>query len=157
MDGKTLSFEVPRDDLVMAYKGTLTAGTLTGTMEYRRPNRSVSSRKFTGTRATLDPLGTWRLLVQSKSRPERDHEYTIRLAREDDKLVGFYAGSDRKEVKLPEVTLSGIQLSFSVPRSDRIMAYQGTITDDFISGTMEYQREGGGSSSRTFAGTRERR
>ena len=31
------------------------------------------------------------------------------------------------------------------------MAYEGTITDDFISGTMEYQREGGGSSSRTTA------
>ncbi|MCP4817302.1 MAG: hypothetical protein GY888_32705, partial [Planctomycetaceae bacterium] len=64
---------------------------------------------------------------------------------------------DRKEVKLPKVTLSGIQLSFSVPRDNRTMAYQGMITDDFISGTMEYQSEGGGSSSRTFAGTRERR
>ena len=157
LNGKTLSFQVPRDDMVMAYKGTLTEGALTGTMEYRRPNRTPSGRKFTGTRAALDPLGTWRLLVQSKSRPERDHEYTIRLAREGGKLVGFYAGSDRKEVKLPEVTLSGIQLSFSVPRDNRTMAYQGMITDDFISGTMEYRNEGGGSSSRTFAGTRERR
>jgi hypothetical protein len=157
LKGKTLSFEVPRDDLVMAYKGTLTADSITGTMEYRRPNRNPSSRQFSATREKLDPAGTWRLLVESKSRPERDHEYTIRLAREEGKLVGFYAGSDRKESKVPQLTMAGNRISFSVPQEERTLAYEGTITDDFISGTMEYQFPDRDSRNRTFTGTRERR
>jgi YVTN family beta-propeller protein len=154
---KTLSFEVPRDDLIMAYKGTLAADSITGTMEYRRANRTRSSRQFSATREQLNPTGTWRLLVESKSRPERDHEYTIRLAREEGKLVGFYAGSDRKETKVPQLTMAGSRISFSVPQEERTLAYQGTITDDFISGTMEYQFPDRDSRNRTFTGTREKR
>ena len=96
-------------------------------------------------------------MVESKSRPDRDHEYTIRVAREEGKLVGYYAGSDRKEVKVPELSMAGSEISFSVLRGETTQAYRGTITDDFISGTMEYQFPDRDSRKRTFAATRERR
>ena len=157
LKGKTLSFEAPRDDLVLAYQGTLSDNAITGTMEYRRPNRTPSSRQFSATRRTLNPSGTWRLLVESKSRPDRDHEYTIRVAREEGKLVGYYAGSDRKEIKVPELSMAGNELSFSVPRGETTQAYQGTITDDFISGKMEYQFPDRDSRKRSFTAIREKR
>lgn len=156
LKGKTLSFQVPRDDLVLAYEGTLSNNSITGTMEYRRPNRRPSSRQFSATRATLNPSGTWRLLVESKSRPDRDHEYTIRVAREEGELVGYYASSDRKETKVPELAMAGNRISFTVPRGETTLVYQGTITDDFISGTMEYQFEDRDSRKRNFTATRER-
>jgi len=156
LKGKTLSFQVPRDDLVLAYEGTLSNNSITGTMEYRRPNRRPSSRQFSATRATLNPSGTWRLLVESKSRPDRDHEYTIRVAREEGELVGYYASSDRKETKVPELSMAGNRISFTVPRGETTLVYQGTITDDFISGTMEYQFEDRDSRKRNFTATRER-
>ena len=152
-----ISFEVPRDDLTKAYQGTLTDNSIRGTMEYRRANRTPSSREFSATRTELNPAGTWRLLVESKSRPERDREYTIRVAREDNKLVGYFAGSDRKEIKVPQLSMTGTQISFSVPRNETTMAYEGTITDDFISGTMEYQTADRDPRKRTFAATREKR
>ncbi len=47
-------------------------------------------------------------------------------------------------------------LSFSVPRGETTQAYQGTITDDFISGTMEYQFSDRDPRKRSFTATRER-
>ena len=110
------------------------------------------------TETTANPLGTWRLAVKSKSRPDRDHMYSIRISREGGKLVGVHTRSKSRTAKATSVTLSGSELSFTVPRNSKmIMAYKGTIAGDSISGTMEYRPQDGSPSRRKFSGTREKR
>ena len=110
------------------------------------------------TQTTANPVGTWRLAVKSKSRPDRDHMYSIQISREGDKLVGVHTRSKSRTVKATSVTLSGSELSFTVPRSSSvIMVYKGTIAGDSISGTMEYRPQDGSPSRRKFSGTREKR
>jgi len=110
------------------------------------------------TETTADPVGTWRLAVKSKSRPDRDHMYSIRISREGGKLVGVHTRSKSRTAKATSVTLSGSELSFTVPRNSKmIMAYKGTIAGDSISGTMEYRPQDGSPSRRKFSGTREKR
>ena len=104
-------------------------------------------------------VGTWRLAVESKSQPDRDHLYTLRISREGDKLVIVHVRSRSREAKATDITLKGTQLSFTVPRSSNNMFYQGTITEDLISGTMEYRSpdrptRSSSRSSRLFVGTR---
>ena len=110
------------------------------------------------TETTADPVGTWRLAVKSKSRPDRDHMYSIRISREGGKLVGVHTRSKSRTAKATSVTLSGSELSFTVPRNSKmIMAYKGTIAGDSISGSMEYRPKDGSPSRRKFSGTREKR
>ena len=110
------------------------------------------------TETTANPVGTWRLAVKSKSRPDRDHMYSIQISREGDKLVGVHTRSKSRTVKATSVTLSGSELSFTVPRNSKMtMAYKGTIAGDSISGTMEYRPQDGSPSRRKFSGTREKR
>ena len=110
------------------------------------------------TETTANPVGTWRLAVKSKSRPDRDHMYSIQITREGDKLVGVHTRSKSKPVKATSVTRSGSELSFTVPRSSSvIMVYKGTIAGDSISGTMEYRPQDGSPSRRKFSGRREKR
>ena len=110
------------------------------------------------TETTADPVGTWRLAVKSKSRPDRDHMYSIRISREGGKLVGVHTRSKSRTAKATSVTLSGSELSFTFPRNSKmIMAYKGTIAGDSISGTMEYRPQDGSPSRRKFSGTREKR
>ena len=116
------------------------------------------------TAETVNPIGTWRLAVESKSQPDRDHLYTIRVSREGDKLVIVHARSRTREAKATHVTLNGTQLSFVVPRSSNVMFYQGTITEDLFSGTMEYRSSDrplrpsrSSRGRRLFVGTREKR
>ena len=111
------------------------------------------------TAGKANPVGTWQLAVESKSRPDREHRYTLRVSRKADKLVIVHVRSRSKETQATGVTLKGARLTFTVPNSSNNMFYQGTITEDLISGTMEYrslERPSRPSrSSRLFVGTRE--
>ena len=84
--------------------------------------------------------------------------YSIQISREGDKLVGVHTRSKSRTAKATSVTLSGSELSFTVPRNSKmIMAYKGTIAGDSLSGTMEYRPQDGSPSRRKFSGTREKR
>jgi|GEM_PF-1693967 len=144
-------------------KKTKKRGEARSRQQGKERGREKPRQARTGTQESrkASPVGTWRLAVESKSRPERDHLYTLRVSREGDKLVIVHVRSRSREAKATSVKLEGTRLSFTVATSSNNMFYQGRITEDLIRGTMEYRSPDQPSkpsrSSRAFVGTRDTR
>ncbi len=86
----------------------------------------------------VNPSGTWKW--ESTFR-DRTFKRVLKLAIEDDKLVGTYKGR-RDEVEIEEAKLSGDTISFQLTRQfeDRTftLKYRGKIDDDTIQGEVEW-------------------
>ena len=103
----------------------------------------------------VDPVGTWKLAVKSESQGQRTS--TIKISRQEGKLVAVSTGTRAGEVKASEVKLTGSQLSITLSANDIAQGltavYVGTIKGDSITGSVEYQvRDRSG--KRDFTGSR---
>ena len=112
----------------------------------------------TGDEEELDVSGTWQVAVESMSRPRRPHQHTLRISRQDGQWTVEYQSSRSQRDRASDVKLTGSELSFSVPRGRGVTAvYRGTVSGDFISGTLEYSDGGRVVGRRDFSGARQTR
>ena len=101
-------------------------------------------------KSKADPSGTWKWEV-AFGNFERD--YTLRLKLKDDTVTGTIAsvsptgqGEAREPAKISDAKLEANKLSFNVTRqfNDRqfTIGYNGTVTDDKITGSTEVNFDG---------------
>ncbi|MEE3373451.1 MAG: hypothetical protein VX346_29205 [Planctomycetota bacterium] len=106
----------------------------------------------------MDVSGTWQVAVESRSRPRRPHQHTLRISREDGQWTLEYLRSRSEGERASDVKLSGSELSFTVPRDGNVTGvYRGTVAGDFISGSLEYRAGERVVGRRDFSGARQTR
>jgi hypothetical protein len=87
--------------------------------------------------------GTWKWTINFNN---EDHDLSVKLKQEGDKLTGTYKGFDGQETKIEDGKYKDGEVSFTVNREFNgnkfTIKYKGKVTGDTIKGKSMVERDG---------------
>jgi hypothetical protein len=102
----------------------------------------------------VDPTGTWVWTVQGRGGQGEPREMTLKIKKEGEKYVGAISGGRGGETKIESVKVEGDQISFDVTRefngNSFTSKYSGKVTDDAITGKIDFKTRDGETRSRDW-------